>query len=140
MLKAALAAQRRGFHAKPCNLWTGAKFGTGYGKKWVDGKWMLAHRWAFREHHGYLPAVVRHDCDTPLCVEETHLLPGDQGDNIRDAVERRRYSRMGEKCKRGHSRWGTNSTTGKRRCLECHRINSKERRRVDVASGTRCAS
>lgn len=113
---------------KPCKLWTGAKYGTGYGKKWVNGKWMLAHRYVFLEDHGYLPPVVRHDCDTPLCTELEHLLPGTQGDNIRDAFERKRFKRQGVKCVRGHDRWGVNSTTGHRKCLECKRIWGNEKR------------
>lgn len=121
---------------RPCKPWPGAKFGTGYGKKWVDGKWMLAHRWAFQGYHGYLPKVVRHDCDNPICIEETHLLPGDQGDNMRDMVARGRHLPADGTCRKGHKRWGVNSTSGHRKCLECKRIWSIEdrRRRRDAGS------
>ena len=121
----------------PCQLWAGARYSTGYGKKWVNGKWMLAHRWAFLQAHDYLPPVVRHSCDTPLCVNVEHLLPGTQADNVRDAVERKRYTRMGEECAKGHSRWGINQTTGNRKCLECKRlwsIENRRKRRVDADS------
>ena len=102
-----------------CLVWGGATFGTGYGKFYFEGKQVTAHRWIFIELHGYAPPVVRHDCDNPPCVEERHLLPGSQGDNIRDAVERKRYRRQGDECKRGHSRWGVNQTSGARKCLDC---------------------
>lgn len=124
---------------KPCKLWTGAKYSTGYGKKWVDGKWMLAHRWAFLGYHGYLPKVVRHDCDTPLCYEETHLLPGDQGDNMRDRFQAGRGMPADGTCRKGHDRWGVNPTTGRRKCLECARLwklRDGRRRRDNAASGT----
>ena len=50
-----------------------------------------AHRFAFQLQNGYLPEVVRHSCDTPLCCNPAHLLPGTQADNVRDTVERRRH-------------------------------------------------
>jgi hypothetical protein len=121
---------------RPCKLWTGAKYGTGYGKKWIKGEgWMLAHRYIFQQDHGYLPPVVRHDCDTPLCVELTHLLPGTQADNMRDMFDRGRHMPADGTCRKGHNRWGVNSTTGNRKCLECQRlwnIESRRRRRVDA--------
>jgi len=45
---------------------------------------------SFFLRHGYMPAVVRHACDTPLCVNPDHLLGGTRADNSRDMVERGR--------------------------------------------------
>lgn len=53
---------------------------------------MLAHRVAYILTYGELGDAVklRHDCDTPGCVRPEHLLPGDQGDNMRDCRDKGR--------------------------------------------------
>ena len=73
-----------------CLLWTGAVDGKGYGQVKRQGKYHLAHRLAFLAAYGYLPAVVRHACDTPRCVQPAHLLPGTQRDNVHDMETRGR--------------------------------------------------
>ena len=77
-----------------CWLWSGAQQGaTGYGKVFARGKLRRAHREAFAAHNGVGSTeniVVRHTCDTPLCVNPAHLLSGTQADNVRDKVERGR--------------------------------------------------
>ncbi len=74
-----------------CLIAPGYKTRDGYAKETVDGKQMLAHRAAFLRYHGYLPPVVRHYCDNPPCIEETHLLPGTQQDNMDDRRVRGKY-------------------------------------------------
>lgn len=39
--------------------------------------------------------VIRHSCDTPLCCNPEHLIPGTQAQNIGDAVERGRMDTSG---------------------------------------------
>lgn len=68
-----------------CLLWTKAKNPDGYGRFRVGRNSNLrAHRWIFQQDHGYLPEVVMHICDTPLCVELRHLIPGTRADNAAD--------------------------------------------------------
>lgn len=69
-----------------CKLHTGYKSNSGYGLVYdsVTQKTMLAHRKAFRDFYGYLPPVVMHKCDTPLCIDPEHLQAGTQSDNIKD--------------------------------------------------------
>lgn len=66
-----------------------------YGVVGYGGKSWLAHRLAFVFAGGVLAAgeVVRHTCDTPLCVEPSHLLAGTHGDNVADKVKRGRQQR-----------------------------------------------
>ena len=73
-----------------CWLWIGPKTTGGYGQFWDTKNNVRAHRWAFEDANGYLPPVVRHKCDTPLCVNPAHLEPGTQADNVRDREERGR--------------------------------------------------
>ena len=77
-----------------CWLWGGAQTALGYGKVLARGKLRTAHREAFEAKNGEGSAkgmVVRHTCDTPLCVNPSHLLSGTQADNVRDKVERGRH-------------------------------------------------
>ena len=76
-----------------CWLWTAGKTSTGYGSSWGRGTTQRAHRQAYEAAHGLGSArgfVVRHQCDTPLCVNPAHLILGSQADNVRDREERGR--------------------------------------------------
>lgn len=76
-----------------CWLWMlKAKRGSlDYGAiKLPNGKMESTHRVAFFLYNGFLPPLVRHTCDTPLCVRDIHLIDGTQMDNIHDALSRGR--------------------------------------------------
>lgn len=97
----------------PCVLFAGARNNRGYGQARRNGKTLLAHRVAYAESRG-IPieqlagVVVRHRCDTPLCVNPEHLETGTQLDNIHDAIARGRAVRP--PLKRG-SQVGTSKLT-----------------------------
>jgi hypothetical protein len=78
-----------------CWLWTAYLDNDGYGKFWIDGRNINAHRVAYELWKGQIPdgMVMRHACDEPSCVNPEHLLFGTQADNIRDKVERGRQAR-----------------------------------------------
>ncbi len=117
-----------------CLLWTDAPHG-GYGRFWDGEREWFAHRWIFFEKNGYEPEVVRHGCDTPLCVDwERCLTGGTQADNIRDSIERGRMPGTGDECRNGHrDRWSSQvnyrNGNANRRCLECTRLWALEARR-----------
>jgi len=81
-----------------CLLWTkGLSRPQGYGQFSCGGKNWSAHRWIFREKHGYLPEVVMHRCDTPHCVDwEKCLMPGTTQMNRADCAKKGR-SASGER-------------------------------------------
>jgi predicted XRE-type DNA-binding protein len=73
-----------------CWLWQGVRTWNGYGRFYLRdrGKHVGAHRYAWeRANRPLLPGeIVRHHCDTPLCVRPDHLAVGSQGDNLHDAA------------------------------------------------------
>jgi hypothetical protein len=78
-----------------CRLWTGNKYHDGYGKMSWQGKTDRAHRLAWRAWRGPIPQGlnVLHTCDTPLCIEPTHLFLGSHADNVADKMRKGRHPR-----------------------------------------------
>lgn len=79
-----------------CWLWTGATR-EGYGRIMLEDQTLVdAHRLSFFMAYGvWPPEDTRHRCDTPACVNPTHLIPGTRQQNMDDMVERGR-SLVGE--------------------------------------------
>jgi hypothetical protein len=69
---------------KPCREWEGKLNNDGYGIRKYEGRSTGVHRIAFFEAYGWWPEVVRHKCDNPACYEPSHLMGGNQADNVRD--------------------------------------------------------
>jgi hypothetical protein len=78
--------------AEDCWLWRGA--GGKYGFIWVDGetKYRGAHRVSYQIAHGAIPdgMLICHSCDTPMCVNPSHLFAGTPMDNNRDMIQKGR--------------------------------------------------
>jgi hypothetical protein len=79
-----------------CWLWTRGTDKCGYGKTYVNGRHIGAHRASYLAYSGPIPVgqEVRHKCDTPLCVNPDHLLLGTHKDNSLDRVKRLRSARL----------------------------------------------
>jgi hypothetical protein len=75
-----------------CVLWLGATASSGYGKAGYRKRTASAHRIAYEMRHGPVPEklVVRHRCDTKLCVNPDHLVAGTHADNMADMDARGR--------------------------------------------------
>ena len=75
-----------------CWLWVGARGSNGYGYIRHDGRDCGAHRVSYELHRGPIPSglQVRHDCDTPLCVNPAHMRLGTVRDNAQDKLRRGR--------------------------------------------------
>jgi hypothetical protein len=86
-----------------CWWWIASTVG-GYGQFKVDGKMVLAHRFAWTLTYGAIPdrKWVLHSCDNPRCVKPAHLFLGTVIDNNRDARTKGRH-RYGVADNRGAS-------------------------------------
>lgn len=75
-----------------CFLWTGSVRHNGYGQIWDGEKIEYSHRAAWRLANGDIPdgLFVLHRCDTPSCVNPTHLFLGTHNDNMKDMAAKGR--------------------------------------------------
>lgn len=73
-----------------CHVWLRSLTEKGYGRLYVNGKRLRAHRFAYERAKGPIPAglFVLHDCDVKPCVNPEHLYVGTNDDNVRDRIER----------------------------------------------------
>ena len=106
-----------------CWLWQGASV-KGRGQIYVNGKNMLATRFAYQQFKGEIPEgmYVCHTCDDPSCVNPNHLWLGTARDNWQDARRKRRALQgiKREVCPQGHEYSG-------RECLTCRDARNKKR-------------
>lgn len=86
-----------------CTVWIGATNSKGYGLVWLDGDARLAHRVAYENAHGQIPAgmVVDHLCRVRNCVRVDHLELVTVGENTRRGRVAGGLS-AGETCINGH--------------------------------------
>jgi len=105
-----------------CLLWQGrVDAETGYGRLGAG----QAHRVLWERTHGPVPLEheLDHLCQTPLCVELTHL------DSITAVEHYARTHPRGETCGRGHTDWRPRRDGG-RYCRQCNRDRDAERRQL----------
>lgn len=72
--------------ATDCWQWLGGyNKKTGYGKKQLSGRTLLAHRWIWETLFGPIPVdmVVNHKCGNKKCINPTHLEIVSQAENCR---------------------------------------------------------
>lgn len=75
-----------------CLMWRGGLNAGGYGYVWHKGKNRGAHRVSYELNVGNIPEgmEILHSCDTPGCIEPSHLSPGTHRENIQEMVARSR--------------------------------------------------
>lgn len=76
-----------------CLIWKAGKYPNGYGMFWFESRNHSAHRWIYEYYNGEIgnnKLFVCHKCDTPVCVEISHLFLGTQTDNLKDCYNKQR--------------------------------------------------
>ena len=73
-----------------CWDWLGGK-SNGYGRFWVEGRLVQAHRWAYETMVGPIPEglTLDHLCRVRYCVNPSHLEPVTLGENIRRSFRKK---------------------------------------------------
>ena len=111
-----------------CVIWTGRTNGRGYGQLKIDGKSVMAHRYAWFLEHGKWPdLVLDHLCQTPGCVNVKHLEDVHPVENSRRVESRRTAPRPAynlrkdpTKCRSLRHEWiPENLTKDGRQCRLC---------------------
>lgn len=77
-----------------CWVWTGDKYGSGYGRLSIGkGKQVRAHRFMYEQLNGKIPdgLFACHSCDNRLCVNPSHIFIGTQKDNMQDCLKKGRH-------------------------------------------------
>jgi hypothetical protein len=110
--------------ADQCIEFQGPRTSKGYGQLNQEGKVQYAHRAAWEQANGPIPAgmVIMHTCDNPPCINPLHLQMGTQGDNLRDMTRKGRHWMAGNThCVNGHEYNETNTliNTRGRVCRVC---------------------
>ncbi len=103
---------------KDCWEWTAARAGGGYGRFYLDGHLVQAHRFAYEVERGPVPdgLVLDHLCRNTACVRPDHLEAVEHGENLRRGTKLKHL----KVCKSGrHDMAGRNLMPG-RRCRACH--------------------
>lgn len=125
---------RRRWVLGPCWVWLATMTPNGYGHFKVDGKMVLAYRWAYEERFGPIADGLTPDhlCRNRACVRPTHLeLVTGQVNTLRGesfaAVNARKTA-----CPGGHpyDAANTRSYRGRRYCRACNRNGGRGRQEL----------
>lgn len=110
----------------PCHIWQRSVDGRGYGKLWVNGKLIAAHRYSYeRRYNTRCGGYCLHMCDRPACVNPEHLFIGTLSENTKDMVAKGRHRRK-DTYTRGSSHFNSVlNESAVRDIKKCHRAHSK---------------
>jgi hypothetical protein len=77
-----------------CWPWMAGRSAQRYGQVTINGNKILAHRYAYAEAYGPIPADkdLLHSCDNPPCCNPRHLRIGTAKDNAKDMIDRGRIA------------------------------------------------
>lgn len=111
-----------------CWVWTAGRTSNGYGKFWVDGHTLVAHRLAYQELVGPIPDRMQldHLCRNRACVNPAHLEPVTARVNNLRGVGHAALNALKDRCNNGHpftpeNTYRRRDGRGQRQCRTCAR-------------------
>jgi len=130
-----------------CWVWNGNRNPDDYGRFWLDGKKILAHRFAYETLRAPIPPELEldHLCRDRGCVNPDHLEPVTHAENIRRGLTGKVNHRNARKthCLRGHPFDGVLNATNRgwtRFCWTCKRERARPLGQTRAQSGITSAS
>jgi hypothetical protein len=114
-----------------CIVWIGRLHRSGYADFYVDGKLVMAHRFAYEQANGPIPEGMQldHLCRNRRCVNPNHLEPVTSRENtMRSPISPAAVNARKTHCVNGHALDGENlriDYQGYRRCIACQSARSK---------------
>ncbi|MDJ1136239.1 HNH endonuclease signature motif containing protein [Streptomyces iconiensis] len=129
----------------PCHHWDGSLNENGYGSFWGADRTVKAHRFAYEQAHGPIPAGldVDHRCRNRACVRPSHLRAVTHRENILASSNHVARRAAVTHCPTGHAYDEANTyraKNGTRKCRACKttaqraaRAAARERQLAPVA-------
>ncbi|MFC3347746.1 HNH endonuclease signature motif containing protein [Streptomyces echinoruber] len=128
----------------PCRLWTGSTDRDGYGRFWLDGRYVVAHRYAFAQARGPIPdgLEVDHLCAVRRCVADDHLDAVDHRTNVLRSTGPAAANARRTRCVNGHDltdpdnvhvSYPPSHPNGMRKCRACARDRARTARTLQLA-------
>lgn len=106
-----------------CWVWTAGLHQSGYGRFYVGGKRVKAHRFAYESEIGPVPEGLEldHLCRNLRCVRPDHLEAVTHQENVRRGMSPFGISARKTECPQGHpyDEQNTYVDRGRRRCRKC---------------------
>jgi hypothetical protein len=95
----------------------------GYPLKSINGKMQKISRIFYEKYKGPIPQgmCICHNCDTPACINPSHLFLGTQNDNMQDKI------------KKGRSLYGENNPSAKLTEVQILEIRSMSDTQQEIA-------
>ena len=133
--RAALSGFWDRVEAGDCWVWTGSRGSAGYGQYMRHGRHHLAHRFAWTELVGEIPAgmTIDHLCRNRLCVNPDHLEIVSVAVNTMRGMSPIAIAARRGSCAQGHPMSADNvriRPNGRRRCRTCETAYETARRSV----------
>jgi hypothetical protein len=125
-----------------CWLWRGAINWCGYGRLWIEGHTVMAHRFAYELFVGPIPAGLDIDhvrargCTNRHCVNPAHLEAVTRRENTLRSTNVVARNAVKTHCRHGHEYTPENTYFSKkqRHCRTCRLIASRRHEAVRVRS------